>query len=90
MAFNLVEVQERIGPAQLAGVDQTHEQVAYIRAAAGLEKQGVLAVQDGTLQRPFADVVVQRRTGHAQKQCQLFPVLQHVGNRRAQRGVRLH
>ena len=63
MAINLGEVLERIGPAQLAGVDQTHEQVAYVRAAAGLEKQGVLAMQDRTLQYPLADIVVQRRTG---------------------------
>ena len=56
----------------------------------GLEEQGVLAVQDRLLQSAFADVVVQRRTGHAEEQRQLLPVLAEIVDRRPQPGVRLH
>ena len=45
---------------------------------------------DRHLQRPFADVVVQRRPGHAQKERQRFPVPEHVVNAAPQGRVGLH
>ena len=47
------EVVERVGGAQLCGVDQAHEDVANVGAVLGLVEQRVLAVHDGPLQRPF-------------------------------------
>jgi hypothetical protein len=61
------QVVEGIRSTQLAGVDQAHKQVPDVRATTGLVEQGVLAVQDGTLQRPLAHVVIQRRAGYAQE-----------------------
>jgi hypothetical protein len=46
VAFKLRQVVERIGPAQLARMDQAHKDVAYVRAVAGFVKQSVLAMQD--------------------------------------------
>ena len=58
MTLQFGQVVERAGSAQLAGVDQAHKQVADMRAAAGLVEQGILAMQDRTLQRLLTDVVV--------------------------------
>ena len=54
-----------------------------------LVEEGVLAMQDRLLQRPLAEVVVQRRAGRVKEQRQLLPVLEHVADRSAQGGVRL-
>ena len=72
MALQLGQVIEGIGPAELAGVNEAHEDVAHVGAVARLVEQGVLAVQDGLLQSTFADVVVQRSPGLAQEECQLL------------------
>src|SRR5262245_12237924 len=85
VSLQLGQVVERVGPVQLAGVDQAHEQVANAGAVAGLVEQGVLAVQDGLLQRALAQVVVQRGTGLAQEQRQLVPVPEHIADRAAER-----
>ncbi len=82
--LQLGQVVERVGLVQLAGVDQAHEQVADAGAVPGLVEQGVLAVQDRLLQRPLAQVVVQRGTGLTQEQRQLIPVLEHVTDRAAE------
>src|SRR3954470_5869849 len=77
----LGQVVERVGTVQLAGVDQAHEQVADGGAVPRLVEQGVLAVQDGLLQGPLAQIVVQRRTGLTQEQRQRTPVPEHVTDR---------
>jgi hypothetical protein len=59
--LQLIQIVERIGSIQLAGVNQAHEQIAYLCSIASLVKQGVLAMQDGLLQCPLTDIVIQRR-----------------------------
>jgi hypothetical protein len=51
MAFELGEVVERIGPAQLARVDQTHEHVANVGAVVRLVEQGIPPMANRLLQR---------------------------------------
>jgi hypothetical protein len=60
------EVVEGIRPTPLAGVDEAHEEVARVGATFGLEEERILPVQDGLLERPFADIVVQRRSAPAE------------------------
>ncbi len=66
--LQLGQVVERVGAAQLAGVNQAHEQVAHLRPVQRPIEQCVLAVQHRPLQCPFDDVVVQRRPSLPQKQ----------------------
>ena len=75
MPLQLGEVVERIGPAEFAGVDQAHVQVADVGAVLRFVKQRILAVEDRLFQCPLADVIVQRRTGLLQEQRQFPPVL---------------
>ena len=58
MALQLGKVVERIGAAQLTGMDQAHEKIARLRAVQGAIEQGILAMQHRTLQRAFAEIVV--------------------------------
>src|SRR5690606_3743281 len=83
------EVVERVRTAQLRGVDQAHEQVTDSSPVLGLVEHRVLAVKDRLLQRALTDVVVERRSWHAQEQRQLGPVLAHVGDRFPEAGVGL-
>src|SRR5580698_5897654 len=48
--LQLIQIVERIGAVQLAGVNQAHEQIADTSPVASLVKQRVLAMQDGLLQ----------------------------------------
>ena len=57
MSLQLSEVLERICAVELAGVDQTHEQVADFGAVQCLVEERVFAVQDRFLQGPFHDVM---------------------------------
>ena len=90
MSFKLRQVVQGVGLAELTGVDQAHEDIAHMGAMTGLVEQGVLSMQNRLLQRPFAEVVVQGRSGHAQEERQLLPVPQQVRHGLAQPGVRLH
>ena len=47
-------------------------------------------MQDGFLQRPLADVVVQRRPWLPQKQREPLPVLKQIPHGHTQTGVRFH
>ena len=58
--LQLGQIVERVGAAQLAGVDQRHEQIAHLRAVQRPVEQRVLPMQHGTLQSPFADIIVER------------------------------
>ena len=78
--FDLVDVPlqmgkivEGIGAAQLGSMDQTHEQVAHLGAIFRQIEQTVFPMKNRLLQTPFADVVIEGRTGLAQKQCQALP-----------------
>jgi hypothetical protein len=55
--LEVVQVVERIGAIQLAGVNQTHEQIADPSSIASLVKQRVLAMQDGLLQFALTDIM---------------------------------
>lgn len=90
MPVEFREVIEGIGPAELAGANQAHEQVAHAGAAVCLLEEGILAVQDGPFQRPRANIVVERGTRHAQEQRQPRPMLQQVSDGPAQCRVGLH
>jgi len=54
--LQLGEVVEGIGLIQFAGVDQTHEQIAYLSTVLGLIKQTVPPMENGFLQGPLHNV----------------------------------
>jgi len=61
------EVVERIGAVEFAGVDEAHEQIAHAGTVLGLKEVCGFAVENDLLERAFADIVVQRGSGHAQE-----------------------
>ena len=61
-----------------------------ICAPSGFYKTGVLAIQNGLLQRPFHDVIVQGDARYLEKKSQLLPVLEQIRDRLPQAGVRFH
>jgi len=67
------QVVERVDPAKFTGVDQAHEQVAHPRPPTRLVEQGVLAMENGLLQGPLAEIIVQRRPGHAEETASASP-----------------
>ena len=85
--LQLDQVLERVGIAQLAGMDQAHEQIADRGPIQRAIEQRVLTVENRPLQGSLHDIVIERSPGLAQKQCQGPPVPQHVSDRFAQPGV---
>ena len=59
--LQLSQIIERIGSVQLAGVYQTHEQIADSGAVQRLIEECVFSIQDGFLQSALDDVIVDRR-----------------------------
>jgi hypothetical protein len=57
MALQLREVVEGIDSVQLAGVNQTHEQISDFGALHGLVEKRILPVQDRFLQGALNDVM---------------------------------
>ena len=55
--LHLGQVVERISPDQFTGMDQAHEQIASFGAVQRAIKQSVLAMEHGTFQRAFADIM---------------------------------
>ena len=51
--LQLGEIVEWVGVTELAGMDQTHVQIAYLGAVQRLVKQRVLAMQNRFLERPL-------------------------------------
>ena len=51
------EVTEGIGPGELAGVNEAHEEIADVGAMLGAKEETVCAVEDGPLERPLADMM---------------------------------
>lgn len=68
VALQRGQILKRIHALQLAGVNQAHEEIADARAVRRLIKEHVFSVKDRFLQASLDDVVVERRTGLAQKQ----------------------
>ena len=62
-------------------MDQAHKQVANIGAIDRAIEQSIFPVQDRLLQRPLANIVIQRRAGLSQKQRQLLPMVQQILDR---------
>ena len=87
--LQLCEIVEGIGAAQLGAMDQTHEQVAHLGAIFRQIEQTVFPMENRLLQTPFADVVIEGRTGLAQEQRQALPVIKQLHDGSAQTGVRL-
>jgi hypothetical protein len=56
--------------AQLAGMDQAHEQITDLGTVQGAIEQCVLSMKNRALQRRFCDVIAQRGRGFAEKQLQ--------------------
>ena len=52
MPLQLRQIIERVGAAQLAGVDQAHEQVAHLGAVQRLIKQRIFAMQEPPVSAP--------------------------------------
>jgi hypothetical protein len=61
MALQLREVVQRVGSVQLAGVNQTHEQIPDLGAVHRLVEERILAVQDRFLQGALDDVMPRPR-----------------------------
>ena len=57
MALQLREVVEGVGSVQLAGVNQTHEQIPNLGAVHRLVEERILTVQNGFLQGTLDDVM---------------------------------
>jgi len=89
VALQLDQVVEGIGTAQLTGVNQTHEQVAYLRSVQRPIEQSILSVKNGPLQCPFDEVIVERRSRFPQEQSQCLPMPQQILDSLAQAGVGL-
>ena len=74
--LQLGEVVEGIGVVQFASMNEAHVEVAHLGAVLGLIEQTILAMQNGLLQGPLTNVVVERGARFAQEQRERFPVLQ--------------
>ena|SRR5215469_14264814 len=81
------EVIKRIDTVQFAGMNETHEKVAYRRPIFSLIEQTILSMQNGFLQSPLNNVVVQWSTGLAEKKRQALPMFQAIRDRGSQTGV---
>ena len=64
MALELGEIVDWVSSVEFAGVDQAHEQIAYLRAIHRLVEERVSPVQDRFLQGPFHQVVGEGRQLH--------------------------
>ena len=87
MLLQFGEILEGVDLVQLAGVDQTHEQVSHAGPILGLVEAGVLAMQDRLLQGLFANIVVERCSGVPEEEGQRIAMLEHVGGCLAQTAV---
>ena len=65
--MKLGQVIERISGADLARVDEAHEDIAHMSAVFGFVEHRVLSMEYDFFQSAFAEIVVQWRSGLAQK-----------------------
>src|SRR5262249_43699999 len=68
VALERREVVERISTVELRGVDEGHVHVPYIGTTLASIEQRAVPVLDRHLQRPLANVVVQRGAWHAEEE----------------------
>ena len=61
--------------------------VADARTILRFVEERVLAMKDGFFESTFAEVIVQRRSGLAEKKRESIPAFRHVGDRGAETGV---
>src|SRR5262249_55624183 len=81
MALELREVVEGIATVELCGVDEGHVHVSYVGTTLTSIEERAVPVLDRHLQRPLADVVVQRGAGHAEEERETVPALEEVVER---------
>ena len=84
------QIVEGIDARQTAGVDQTHEQIAHVRAFFGFVEEGIGAVPDRHFQRSFAQIIVKGSSGHTQEERQGFPMFKLIAQGLAEITVRFH
>ena len=80
MLLQCREIIKGICPSQIAGMDQTHQQISNACTIFSFIKQGVFAMEDRFFKSPFADIVVKRRIWRPQKESQRLPVVEHIGD----------
>ena len=68
MALESGQVIKGIDAVESAGMDEAHEEVPHPGSVLSFVTEGVFPVQDGHLQGPFADVIVQGSAGVAKEQ----------------------
>ena len=76
--LQLGQIVERIGSVQLAGMDQTHEQIADSGAVQRLVEECVFSVKDGLFQNSFDQIVIDRGPWFTKEKSQRHPVAKHV------------
>jgi hypothetical protein len=74
--LQLGQIVEGVDTIQLAGVYQTHEQIADSGAVQRLIKECILAVQNRFFQGTLDDVVIDRCAWLPEEERQLWPVIQ--------------
>jgi len=79
--LHLGQIVEGIGRAELAAVDEAYEEVAHAGTVFGLVEERSFAMKNGLLERPLADIIIQRCPSHSQKEGELAPVIFHVCDR---------
>jgi len=84
MSLQLGEIIKWILAVQAAGMNQTHEQITDVSAMFGFVKQGVFAMTDASLERLFADVVIQWGAGDKKKPGKFLPMIEHIEDGRSQ------
>src|ERR1051326_4452275 len=89
MALQLGEIVEGVGAAEFGSVDQAHEHVSDPCTVFSQIKQAVFPMKNGLLQSSFADVVINRGAGLAQKQGKPLPMVEQIVDGSAQARVRL-
>jgi hypothetical protein len=83
MFLQFGQIVEGIGATSLAGIDETHKQVADMSAILGFIEKRAFAMQDGLFQSSFADGIVERRSRHVEKLDKFCPVYRARNQRRA-------
>jgi len=78
VAIEVRQVIERIGHAELARIDQTHERITNPGTFALSVKESILAVEDCLFECPFTNVVIKGGPSFSEEQCQRLPMFEHI------------
>jgi hypothetical protein len=68
MTLESGQVVKGIDAVESTGMDEAHEEIPHPSSILSLVTEGVFSMQDGHLQGPFADVIVQGSAGMAKEQ----------------------